>query len=166
VAVSVALSIGLMQNWLPPEQNKSLQLPSVGDGSNQEKSKQDKKDKQADKSRDAGLKLFNASNEANNDFKKALEVKILIFIKFIHNSLLFRISNPKICEYAMQVTNGENLIDVISLKERFPLIKTWVLAKQMCMSPIRNINFSKMSRTEVLNNVLHLKSCIKINYSL
>jgi len=53
----------------------------------------------------------------------------------------------------MQVTNGENLVDVISLKDRFPLIKIWVLAKQMCLSPIRNINFSKMNRTEVLKKI-------------
>ena len=46
----------------------------------------------------------------------------------------------------MQVTNGENLIDVISLKDRFPLIKTWVLAKQMNQSQIKNISFSKNSQ--------------------
>jgi len=86
VAVSVALSIGLMQNWLPPEQTKLLQLPSIGDDSHQDKQKQDKKDKPADKSRDGVVKLFNASNDANNDFKKALEVKYLKFSEFIQNS--------------------------------------------------------------------------------
>ena len=68
-----------MQNWLPPEQTKLLQLPSIVDGSYQDKQKQDKKDKQADKTRDGVTKLFNASNDANNDFKKALEVKNLKF---------------------------------------------------------------------------------------
>ena len=45
----------------------------------------------------------------------------------------------------MQVTNGKNFIDVIGLKDRYPLIKTWILAKQMNQSQIKNVNFSKNS---------------------
>jgi hypothetical protein len=120
--VSIALTLGLMQNWLPHEQIKSLQIPNLADTSNQDKDAKKIKEKATEKS-NAPNKLFTVSNEGNNDFKKALEV----------------------VDYAMNVTNGENLIDVVSLKDRFPLIKTWVLAKQMCLSPFRNINFSKNS---------------------
>jgi hypothetical protein len=111
-----------MQNWLPHEQIKSLQIPNLADTSNQDKDAKKPKEKAAEKS-NAPNKLFTVSNEGNNDFKKALEV----------------------VDYAMNVTNGENLIDIVSLKDRFPLIKTWVLAKQMCLSPFRNIYFSKNS---------------------
>ena len=111
-----------MQNWLPHEQIKSLQIHNLADTSNQDKDAKKTKEKAAEKS-NAPNKLFTVSNEGNNDFKKALEV----------------------VDYAMNVTNGENLIDVVSLKDRFPLIKTWVLAKQMCLSPFRNIYFSKNS---------------------
>lgn len=38
----------------------------------------------------------------------------------------------------MQITNGDNLADIVHLKERLPLIKTWVLVKQMLQSPIKN----------------------------
>ena len=71
VAVSVALAIGLMQNWLPAEQIKSLQLPA--EGSQQDKPKQEKKDKPGDKPNQGG-KVFNMTNDSNADFKKALEV--------------------------------------------------------------------------------------------
>ena len=45
----------------------------------------------------------------------------------------------------MNVTNGEDLKDIVSLKDRFPLIKAWVLAKQICQSPIKNFGLAKSS---------------------
>ena len=45
----------------------------------------------------------------------------------------------------MNVTNGDNLADLVSLKDRFPLIKTWVLAKQVNLSPIKNFGMAKNS---------------------
>ena len=45
----------------------------------------------------------------------------------------------------MMVTNGDNLADLVSLKDRFPLIKTWVLAKQVNQSPIKNFGLTKAS---------------------
>ena len=43
----------------------------------------------------------------------------------------------------MTFTNGDNLQDVVSLKDRFSLIKTWVLAKQMNQSPIKSFGIVK-----------------------
>ena len=43
----------------------------------------------------------------------------------------------------MNVTNGENPADLISIRNRFELIKIWVLAKQANQSPIRNMFHSK-----------------------
>jgi hypothetical protein len=43
----------------------------------------------------------------------------------------------------MNVTNGENLGDLITLKERYPLIKTWVLTKQLNQSSIKNYGVVK-----------------------
>ena len=56
----------------------------------------------------------------------------------------------------MQVTNGENLIDVIGLKDRYPLIKTWILAKQMNQSQIKNVNFSKLISTIILIPIIQI----------
>ena len=42
----------------------------------------------------------------------------------------------------MNITNGENLADVINLKDRLPLIKTWVMVKQMTQSQIKNFGLS------------------------
>jgi hypothetical protein len=49
----------------------------------------------------------------------------------------------KVCEYALQVTNGESPAKTINLKDRLPLIKTWVLAKQMMQSPIKNFGLQQ-----------------------
>lgn len=51
----------------------------------------------------------------------------------------------KICDYAMNVTNGENLSNLVNLKDRYPLIKTWVLAKQLAQQPVRNLGIGKVS---------------------
>lgn len=63
-----------MQNWLPPEQIKQLQMPTLTDFSSLEK-EQKKKDKTIDKS-NAANKLFSIPPEAVNDLKKALEVSL------------------------------------------------------------------------------------------
>jgi hypothetical protein len=57
----------------------------------------------------------------------------------------------------MNVTNGDNLADLVSLKDRFPLIKTWVLAKQVNLSPIKNFGMAKNS------SVNNFQSKLKLN---
>lgn len=55
----------------------------------------------------------------------------------------------------MNFTNGDNLQDVVSLKDRFSLIKTWVLAKQMTQSAIKSFGIVKnaeVNRTWLLLN--------------
>lgn len=52
----------------------------------------------------------------------------------------------------MNVTNGENLSNLVNLKERFALIKTWVLAKQLGLSPIKNLGISKTASVKQKNN--------------
>ena len=42
----------------------------------------------------------------------------------------------KVCEYAMQVTNGNQPLDVVPIAVRHPLLQTWVKAKQMMQSQI------------------------------
>ena len=113
VTIAIALSTGLMQSWLPHDHVKSLQVPSLSDFS----SLNDKK-KQAPITTSKPITI---SPEGATDFKKALEV----------------------CEYAMNVTNGDEMKDVINLRDRSPLIKNWVLAKQFCQSPIKNYGLSK-----------------------
>lgn len=140
VAVCVALSNGLMQNWLPPEHVKSLQIPELN-GENA--SPGDKPGKKANLTNAAhpSSKPFVLSNEAQADIKKALDV----------------------VDYAMQVTNGDNLSNVVTLKDRFPLIKTWVLAKQLNQSAIKNYGIVKSN--SVINisrlNTLHFSYVFK-----
>ena len=54
------------------------------------------------------------ASDATPDLKKAVEV----------------------CEYAIKVTNGETSGDVIPISVRYPLLQTWVRAKQMLQSNI------------------------------
>jgi hypothetical protein len=49
----------------------------------------------------------------------------------------------------MSVTNGDNVADLVSLKDRFPLIKTWVLAKQVNQSSIKNYGLTKPSSPSI-----------------
>lgn len=49
----------------------------------------------------------------------------------------------------MNVTNGENLGDLIALKERYPLIKTWVLTKQLNQSSIKNYGLGKSTNERI-----------------
>ena len=124
-----ALANGLMQPWLPRDTAATLQLPaganasgdSSGGGSDQPLTTASGKQarKSGEKTQTALPSkpiAFSLSSEAHADVRRALEI----------------------CEYALSVTNGERLGDVISLKDRFPLIKAWVLAKQLAQSPIKN----------------------------
>ncbi|RNA35698.1 cilia- and flagella-associated 46-like, partial [Brachionus plicatilis] len=113
VSICVALSTGLMQNWLPPDHVKPLQIPIVSD-INTDKKKQ---------AINAATKPIVIPPEAGGEFKKALEV----------------------CEYAMMVTNGDDLKDVVGLNARSPLIKNWVLAKQFTQSAIKNFGLNKVN---------------------
>ena len=40
------------------------------------------------------------------------------------------------CEYAIEVTNGNNLLHVIPMANRLALLQTWVAAKQMAQQQI------------------------------
>lgn len=111
VSISIGLSSGLMQNWLPPDQIKPLQIPIVSEVS-QDKRKQ---------ILNVQTKPIVIPPEAGPDFKKALDV----------------------CEYAMMITNGDDLKDVVGLAVRSPLIKNWVLAKQFSQSAIKNFGLNK-----------------------
>lgn len=80
VAISVALSNGLMQNWLPPDQVRSLQVPNLdGDSSGGN----DKHGRRANANLGAGggnpqTKIqYTLTSEAQNDMKKAIEVDLL-----------------------------------------------------------------------------------------
>ena len=46
----------------------------------------------------------------------------------------------------MNITNGENMADLVSLKDRLPLIKTWVLCKQLNQSSIKNLGVPKVEQ--------------------
>jgi hypothetical protein len=71
------------------------------------------------------------SADATPDLKKAIEVWLgMCIINFFHYSQF------QICEYAMKVTNGEVPSDVIPIGNRYPLLQTWVKAKQMLQSNI------------------------------
>ena len=49
---------------------------------------------------------------------------------------MFTIKPLQVCEYAMHVTNGDKLSDVVPIGVRQPLLQTWVQAKQMLQSQI------------------------------
>lgn len=61
-----------MQNWLPAEHIKSLQVSTLLEG-NQDRDPK-KKEKTMDNKTTIANKLFTIPQEANADFKKALEV--------------------------------------------------------------------------------------------
>jgi hypothetical protein len=56
----------------------------------------------------------------------------------------------------MKITDGSNAGDVISLKDQFSLIKTWVTAKQFNQSPI------KLSK--IINSVFYNLYFFKLNF--
>lgn len=132
VAICVAYANGLMAPWLPVEQVVLLKIPGLEPNKEETPGEKGRKSAGAKKSTAAppgvlAPKPFSIPPEATGDLKKALEI----------------------CEYAMNITNGDNLADVVSLKDRFPLIKTWVLAKQMSQSPIKNFGISKVIHPDV-----------------
>lgn len=76
VAISVALANGLMQNWLPTEHVKSLQIPNLSSDTPTEKHA-----RKAGAGNPGGgnpqVKVqFTLTNEAQNDIKKAIEVRL------------------------------------------------------------------------------------------
>lgn len=73
VAISVAQANGLMQNWLPSEQVRSLQVPSLGAESPSGTEKHTKKPNLAAANQPAKVQ-FSLTAEAQADIKKALEV--------------------------------------------------------------------------------------------
>jgi len=125
VSICVALAKGLMMPWLPVEQVKPMLIPNL-------EIETDTKDKQGRKSPTkksttaapvvATSKAFTLPAEALIDVKKALEIT----------------------EYALNVTNGDNPADVVSLRYRHDLIKTWSLAKQINQSPIKNFGLKPL----------------------
>ena len=131
VFITIALANGLMMPWLPADQVKQLQVPSIGDANqtasageggkgatNKSPTRKDNKtDKAAAAAAAATKNVFSIPSEANADIRKALEI----------------------CENAMNVTSGENAADLVGLKHRLDLIKTWVLAKQVNQSAIKNL---------------------------
>lgn len=81
VAVCVALGNGLMQNWLPPEQVKSLQIPNLpGESSDKEKHARKGNVPAANPTSNQPAKIqFSLSAEAQSDIRKALEVLANIY---------------------------------------------------------------------------------------
>lgn len=78
VAISVALANGLMQNWLPAEQVRSLQIPNLG---NEASAFGDKHARKANPNPGGGggattKNQFTLNSEAQADIKKAIEVRI------------------------------------------------------------------------------------------
>jgi hypothetical protein len=62
-----------MQNWLPPEPTKSLQMPDMPGESNE---KSNKKVNASPGNLAASTKAFTLPSEAQSDLKKALEVSL------------------------------------------------------------------------------------------
>jgi hypothetical protein len=161
VAVCVALANGLIAPWLPYEHLRALQIPNLATevaanptGKGEEKRRATT---QSQSAATGGAKPFTMTSEASSDFKKALEV---ILTKKIHTNPIVYYSLKyvhlfKICDYALNITNGENLADVVSLKARFPLIKTWVIVKQFNQSPIKNLGLSKTNSVSELSFLNH-----------
>lgn len=75
VAISVALSMGLMHNWLPSEQAKQLQIPNLGGESGAPNEKQTRKGNPTTTGGNPqGKNQFSIPFEGQADIKKALEV--------------------------------------------------------------------------------------------
>jgi hypothetical protein len=148
VAVCVALANGLVAQWLPQEQVRALQIPKLepelaatGAGKSDEKRRTTTISQPTVAAGAPAPKSFTMTSEASGDFKKALEVNIQL--KSYFNKKISSFFFMQVCDYALGVTNGENLADIVSLKARFPLIKTWVILKQFNQSPIKNLGLSK-----------------------
>ena len=71
-------------------------------------------------------------------FKK----KSLICCSFHSLSVLIQVFKQnyfllsQVCEYAIEVTNGNNPLHVIPMDNRLSLLQTWVAAKQMAQQQI------------------------------
>ncbi|GFS07539.1 cilia- and flagella-associated protein 46 [Elysia marginata] len=110
VNICNALAQGLIRPWIPEPPKDVEKLSEAGDPLSP-KSKNKAAALPASKSKSL---VVNISNDAMPDLKKAIEV----------------------CDFAMQITNGENPLDVIPIFMRLPVLQTWVKAKQMAQQQI------------------------------
>ncbi|GFO25849.1 cilia- and flagella-associated protein 46-like [Plakobranchus ocellatus] len=109
VNICNALAQGLIRPWIP-DSPKDAESKSDIDDPLSPKGKSKAAAAPA-KSKTAGISI---SVDAMPDLKKAIEV----------------------CDFAMQVTNGDNPLDVIPVFMRLPILQTWVRAKQMAQQQI------------------------------
>ncbi|XP_035825239.1 cilia- and flagella-associated protein 46 [Aplysia californica] len=122
VNICNALAQGLIRPWLPqPPKEVEKGTSEAGDPLSP-KGKGGKGAPTPAKTKSPGISI---SPEATPDLKKAIEV----------------------CDFAMQVTNGENPRDVVPIFMRLPILQTWVRAKQMAQQQI-----SKLLGTDDENN--------------
>ncbi len=139
-----------MSPWLPPEPVKTLAIPNIAstDQSAGNKSPTRKTGKSTSSVPGqptlTSTKTFTVPTEAVADFKKALEVNQKKLFRSLYNYIFYQV-----CEYALNITNGDNPVDVINLKDRLPLIKTWVLIKQMIQSPIKNYGLQNTANPRI-----------------
>ncbi|CAG2203029.1 Cilia- and flagella-associated protein 46 [Mytilus edulis] len=112
VNVCGALAFALMKPWIP-DGNKEPELPSPTPSQSPASKKGSKAPKDA-KNKPTSTTQISISPDALPDLKKAIEV----------------------CEYAIEVTNGNNPLHVIPMANRLALLQTWVAAKQMAQQQI------------------------------
>ncbi|ESP03735.1 hypothetical protein LOTGIDRAFT_237561 [Lottia gigantea] len=114
VNICNALAYSLILPWIPAPAPKEVQEPPTSP-SPDEKGK-DKKPVRATvgTAKSKGGVTVTICSEAQPDLKKAIEV----------------------CEYGIQVTNGDNTRDIVPISIRLPLLQTWVCVKQMALQQI------------------------------
>ncbi|XP_052099636.1 cilia- and flagella-associated protein 46-like isoform X4 [Mytilus californianus] len=112
VNVCGALAFALMKPWIP-DGPKEPELPSPTPSQSPASKKGGKAPKDA-KNKPSSTTQISISPDALPDLKKAIEV----------------------CEYAIEVTNGNNPLHVIPMANRLALLQTWVAAKQMAQQQI------------------------------
>ncbi|RUS85833.1 hypothetical protein EGW08_006385 [Elysia chlorotica] len=110
VNICNALAQGLIQPWLPDAPKDAEKQSEMGDPL----SPKGKNKAPAAATSKSKSSVINISNDALPDLKKAIEV----------------------CDFAMQVTNGDSPLDVIPIFMRLPVLQTWVRAKQMAQQQI------------------------------
>ncbi|CAC5380788.1 Cilia- and flagella-associated protein 46 [Mytilus coruscus] len=112
VNVCGALAFALMKPWIP-DGPKEPELPSPTPSQSPASKKGGKAPKDA-KNKPSSTTQISISPDALPDLKKAIEV----------------------CEYAIEVTNGNNPLHVIPMANRLALLQMWVAAKQMAQQQI------------------------------
>ncbi|XP_033122422.1 cilia- and flagella-associated protein 46-like isoform X2 [Anneissia japonica] len=107
-----ALAIGLMKQWIPVQpKDRPIETPQKA---GKEKDEKTPKAKSVASHASAKSKILLVDAEAQDDLKKALEV----------------------CDYALEVTNGNKPLDVVPISVRHHLINTWVQTKQLLLQQI------------------------------